>query len=115
MDIKNCIVSDIDDILSLYEAARSLQIQRKMVVWPPFDARFLEREINEQRQWKLTIDHQIACNWTITFEDKEIWGDKDQNNAIYIHRICTKPQFRGNRYIDNIVNWAKSYARSQNK
>lgn len=115
MDIKNCLKSDTDNILSLYDAARSLQTQRKMVVWPSFDTAFIEKEIEEQRQWKIVKDEIIACNWTITFEDKEIWGEKDKNDAIYIHRICTNPMLRGNRYIDAIVEWAKKYAQQLGK
>lgn len=115
MEIKNCLKSDIDKILSLYDAARSLQMQRKMVIWPSFDTSFIEKEIQEQRQWKITMGEIIACNWTITFEDKEIWEEKDQNDAIYIHRICTNPMLRGNRYINDIVEWAKKYAQQLGK
>ncbi|MDF7819510.1 hypothetical protein P1X15_17965 [Runella sp. MFBS21] len=107
MQIKNCLLSDTHEILSLYEAARSLQMQRKMVVWPFFDKAFIENEINQQRQWKMVVDDIIACNWVISFEDKEIWGDKEQGDSIYIHRICTNPNFRGNRCVDKIVEWAK--------
>jgi len=110
MEIKNCLLNDTNEILSLYEAARNLQTQRKMVVWPTFEKSFIEKEINEERQWKLVIDNVIACNWAITFKDKEIWGDKDKDDSIYIHRICTNPKFRGNRYIEKIVEWAKIYA-----
>lgn len=103
-------MSDSDEILVLYEAARNLQTQRNMVIWPFFEKSFIEREIREARQWKIVIDGTIACNWAITFKDKEIWGERDQRDAIYIHRICTNPQLRGNRYIDIIVEWAKKYA-----
>ena len=115
MEIKNCLLTDTNEILSLYEAARNLQTQRKMVVWPSFDRSFIENEINQERQWKIIIDDIIACNWAITFEDKEIWGEKDQDNAIYIHRICNNPNFRGNRYIDEIVEWSKLYAKRMEK
>ncbi len=115
MEIKNCLLTDTDEILKLYEAARVLQKQRKMVVWPSFDRPFIEDEINQERQWKITIDDIIACNWAITFEDKEIWGEKDQENSIYIHRICNNPNFRGNRYIDKIVDWSKQYAKHMGK
>ena len=110
MKISNCILSDVGEIDDLYEAARQLQRLRKMVVWPSFENSFIENEIKENRQWKLVIDNIIACNWAITFEDKEIWGEKDNDNSIYIHRICTNPNFRGNRYIEKIVEWSKEYA-----
>lgn len=110
MDIRTCTPDDVGQILLLYEFARQLQQEREMVVWPYFDKTFLENEIHEQRQWKLVINDQIACNWAITYNDKEIWGEKDNNNSIYIHRIATHAHFRGNRFIHNIVQWAKGYA-----
>ena len=114
-NIYNCSMEDVNDILSLYSSARDLQTQKGMVVWPLFEKDLVVREINEQRQWKLLIDNVIACNWAITFADKEIWGEKDKNDAIYIHRIATNPGFRGNRYIERIVSWAKEYAIQKGK
>ena len=111
--IINCVLEDSDKILSLYQAARDLQTIKGMVVWPMFEKAFIEKEIKEQRQWKLVIGDIMACNWAITFSDKEIWEEKD--DAIYIHRIATNPIFRGNRYIDRIVQWAKEYAKQKGK
>jgi hypothetical protein len=111
MEITHCHLNDTNKILSLYEAARSLQMQHKMVVWPSFENSFIENEIRENRQWKLVIDNTIACNWAVTFSDPEIWEEKDRGDAIYIHRICNNPAFRGNRFIDKIVEWAVSYTR----
>jgi hypothetical protein len=110
MEIKNCKLCDAEEILLLYEAARNLQTQKNMVVWPPFEKSFIESEIKEGRQWKIVSENIIACNWVVYFEDKEIWGARDLNDAIYVHRICTNPKFRGNRYIDTIVDWAIKYA-----
>ena len=115
MEIKNCSLNDADTILSLYNAAVNLQMQKNMVVWPKFEKDFIEKEIQEERQWKLIIDDQIACNWAISFSDKQIWEEMDNDNSIYIHRIATNPYFRGNRFIDAIVAWAKPYALSKDK
>src|SRR5688572_7387226 len=100
MKIDTCTIADVQEILSLYESARSLQTQKGMVVWPLFEKAFIEKEIIEHRQWKLVIDNIIACNWANTFEDKEIWEEKEKGDAIYIHRIATNPIFSGNGYID---------------
>jgi len=115
LEIKNSTLMDVNTILGLYDAAIELQTQKNMVVWPKFDRSFVEKEIRENRQWKIMIDHEIACNWSITFEDKEIWGEKDNNNSIYIHRLAANPMFRGNRFIDVIVPWAKAYALSKRR
>ena len=113
--IKNCSSHDAGSILALYDAAISLQTQKHSVVWPKFERSFIEKEINEGRQWKLMIDGEIACNWAITFNDKEIWAERDQNDSIYIHRIATNPSYRGNRFIDAIVDWARAYAKLKGK
>lgn len=115
MEIQSCSLNDAEMILSLYDAAMDLQTKKNMVVWPTFERSFIEKEILEKRQWKLIIDDEIACNWAITFDDKEIWEEKDNNNSIYIHRIATNPHFRGNRFINTIVAWAKTYAVSKGK
>jgi hypothetical protein len=115
MKIDNCLMNDADEILSLYEAARDLQTQKKMVIWPFFEKSFIEKEIQEKRQWKIVHEKVIACNWAITFEDREIWGEKDKADAIYIHRICTNPTLRGKRYIDTIVEWSGKYATQTGK
>jgi hypothetical protein len=115
LDIKNCSLHDLDTILTFYDAAIALQTQKKTVVWPKFERSFVEREIREGRQWKIMIGNEIACNWAITFEDKEIWGERDDNNSIYIHRFAANPAFRGNRFIDVIVPWARAYAISKGR
>jgi GNAT superfamily N-acetyltransferase len=115
VDIKNCSLNDVNTILTLYDAAIKLQTQKNTVVWPKFERSFIEKEIENKRQWKIMIDNEIACNWSITFEDKDIWGEKDSNNSIYIHRLAANPAFRGNRFIDVIVPWAKAYALSKGR
>jgi len=115
IEIRHCSIDDAAEILALYNDAMELQRKKNMVVWPVFEKNFIELEIQEKRQWKLMYDGFLACNWAITFNDREIWGQKDENNSIYIHRIATKPAFRGKRFIDEIVTWAKDYARSKDK
>lgn len=115
MEVENCDANDLPVILNLYQAARELQTERKMVIWPPFLEEFLISEIEDERQFKIIIHNEIACNWVITFNDKEIWGNKDLDDSIYIHRICNNPKYRGQRYIDAIVEWAKQYALRKNK
>jgi ribosomal protein S18 acetylase RimI-like enzyme len=115
LEIKNCSLADLDTILTFYDAAIKLQTQKKTVVWPKFERSFVEKEIREKRQWKIMVGNEIACNWAITFDDKEIWGERDENNSIYIHRFAANPAFRGHRFIDAIVSWARAYALSMGR
>ena len=115
MDIQNSIITDIDDIFCLYKTATDLQRAKHMVPWPVFDRALIENEIGEKRQWKITIDNEIACIWATTFNDPLIWEEKNLDPSVYIHRIATKPTFRGKNLVAKIVEWALQYAKENNK
>lgn len=111
MKIINSTISDIEAIFKLYEIATSFQ-KKKFPdnQWPIFSRALVETEIKENRQWKLLINGQIACIWAITFSDPQIWEDSNDDLAIYIHRIATNPNYRGQNFVSIIVEWAKSYS-----
>jgi ribosomal protein S18 acetylase RimI-like enzyme len=111
MMIINSTLSDIDEIFRLYKLAADFQRSKEtVVVWPEFERGLVETEIAENRQWKLLIDGQIACVWATTFSDEQIWGEKNNETAVYIHRIATNPKFRGKNFVAIIVDWVKKYA-----
>ena len=83
--------------------------------WQGFEISLIETEIQENRQWKIVIDETIACIFAVTYEDELIWGEKNNDSAIYIHRIVTNPAFRGNNHVNIIVEWAKEFCKNNNK
>jgi GNAT superfamily N-acetyltransferase len=110
MKIKNSIEEDITEIFRLYKMAKDFQKTKFTEHWPEFERSLVETEIAENRQWKIVIDKQIACVWATTFDDPQIWEDRNNDPAIYIHRIATNPDFRGQSLVTQIVEWAKKYA-----
>ena len=116
MEIENCTMKDIDEIFRLYKIASAYQQSKQsVVVWPEFERKLVETEIAENRQWKLIINNEIACVWATTFSDEQIWEERNADPAIYIHRIATNPDFRGNNFVAEIVKWAKEYAKENGK
>ena len=116
MKIENCTIGDIDEIYRMYRIASEYQKSKEgVIVWPEFERKLVEDSISENRQWKLIIDNKIACIWTITFSDEQIWEEKNGDAAIYIHRIATNPVFRGQNFVAIIVEWSKEYAQNNNK
>src|SRR5258705_3023328 len=112
MKIENCLPEDIDEIFRLYKIASEYQKSKQtVVVWPEFKKQLVETEIAENRQWKLIIDKEIACVWATTFNDEQIWEERNADAAIYIHRIATNPSFRGKNFVAIIVEWASEYAK----
>jgi hypothetical protein len=102
-------------LLESYRQASLYQHSKEQVTWPEFDIDLIREAIDQQRLWTLTLDDELACHWTITWNDPEIWGPKDQNDAIYLHRITTFPAFRGQYLFRHVVNWAKQHALQHQK
>lgn len=115
MTILNSTEADIPEIFRLYKIAAAYQHTKgNVVVWPDFDPFLVETEINENRQWKMIIDGKIACVWATTFSDEQIWEERNGDSAVYIHRIATDTDIRGQNLVSRIVEWAKVYA-AENK
>jgi len=115
MQIENCTIDDITEIFRLYKIASGYQrAKQTVVVWPDFERGLIEMEIAENRQWKLMIDNEVACVWATTFSDEQIWEERNKDSAIYIHRIATNPDFRGQNFVLLITEWAKEYAKHNN-
>ena len=115
MKINNSSIHDIDEIFRLYKIATDFQKTRFSVHWPEFDRKLVETEIYENRQWKIVIDGKIACIWATTFNDPQIWEERNEDPSVYIHRIATNPDFRGQNLVGQIVEWVKIYAKENQK
>jgi ribosomal protein S18 acetylase RimI-like enzyme len=115
MQFLNSEKQDFDDIFRLYDAAIEFQKTKLDKTWLPFDREMIEREIAEKRLWKIVIDDKIACIFSIAFDDPLIWKEKSAEPAIYIHRIVTNPEFRGQKFVPKITEWARGYAKSTGK
>jgi RimJ/RimL family protein N-acetyltransferase len=115
LQINNSSIHDIDEIFRLYKIATDFQKTRFSVHWPEFDRKLVETEILENRQWKIVIDSKIACIWATTFNDPQIWEERNEDPSVYIHRIATNPDFRGQNLVGQIVEWVKIYAKENQK
>ena len=50
--IQNCLLEDLELILSLYRTAIDYQKERFISHWPKFDREMVKQEIVANRQWK---------------------------------------------------------------
>ncbi|RYY50201.1 MAG: GNAT family N-acetyltransferase [Chitinophagaceae bacterium] len=107
--------TDIDAIFSLYEDAVDYQKTKFNKHWLPFDRQMVMKEIEEGKQWKIMEGDSIACVFALAFGDPHIWGDKNADPSIYLHRIVTHSSFRGGGYVNQIISWAKLYGRQLQK
>jgi ribosomal protein S18 acetylase RimI-like enzyme len=108
-------LQDIDAIFNLYAGAIAYQKEVGNNHWLGFERSLVEKEIYESRHFKVLINGQIACTFCIAYDDPLIWKTRNEEPAIYIHRIATDPSFRGNNMVKHIVTWAKDFAQKHHK
>ncbi|MHB8929251.1 MAG: hypothetical protein ACYC5R_01500 [Melioribacteraceae bacterium] len=51
----------------------------------------------------MLINGGIACVWAMTFNDPQIWEERNKDPSVYLHRIATNPNFRGQNLVGEIV------------
>lgn len=107
-------IQDIDTIFGFYDLAIAYQKTKFNRQWQGFDQKLVEKEIAENRQWKIMINGEIACIFAIAFEDKSIWKNKSADKAVYFHRIVTHPKYRGQYFVEKIVKWGVVFAKENN-
>ncbi len=115
MQILNSTTNDIDTIFSLYDDAVAFQKTKFDKHWLSFDRAMVVKEIAENRQWKIVEGDVVSCIFAIAYEDPFIWKEKNEDPAIYIHRIVTHPLYHGRQYVKAIIEWAKEHASTYNK
>lgn len=108
--IRNTTLDDIDEVFSLYDLATAYQRTVFNKGWRGFERSQVQREIEEGRHYVIMQNGEMASTFLITLNDPIIWQEADADSAIYLHRIATNPAFRGNNYVQKIVEWAKAYA-----
>lgn len=113
MKIENSGLSDVSEIFNLYRIATEYMKSKNQVHWPEFSKELVLNEIEENRQWKLLIDEKIACIWATTLNDELIWGNKKEP-SLYIHRIAASPEFRGQKLVKKLIDWANKFGKNKN-
>ena len=73
IEIHNSQANDIGTIAKLYKKATDYQIKKSAVPWPVIERQLIEREIIEKRHWKILIDTEVACVFSISYADPQIW------------------------------------------
>jgi len=114
MEIRNSNLKDVSKIMELYRIATAYMKSKNQVAWPEFSRELIVEEIEDLRQWKLLINNEIACIWATTLNDELIWGNENNDSSVYIHRIATNPDYRGQNLVKQIVDWADNYCIDNN-
>ena len=93
-----------------WAAAVEYQKTANLPLWPAYPEAVIDREIGEGLHYSaLLSDGQLAGFFSLVLADPLIWEEKEQGDAIYIHRMCVNPACRGNRLAAWVLAWAYGY------
>ncbi len=108
--IVNTQKKDLENIFLLFNQAMKMQGKNAYKVWHSIDKIKLEEDIENKLQYKVVKDNKILCVFSIQNQDPFIWNERDQNDAIYLHRIVVNPDFKGQKSFGIVLEWAKQFA-----
>ena len=111
MEIRKTTPSDIETLREMWEHAKTFQKEGGYPVWPDFPENFILRDMDQGLHFKLMSGGKILCYFSISLNDTAIWGERDRDDALYIHRAVTAPEFRGLGLTRFVFEWAKVKAR----
>lgn len=108
--IVNTSTEDLLFIYGLFEEAIAYIKRKGFIGWNSYDKKFLQLDIENKLQFKIVTENDILCIFSICFSDALIWREKENGDAIYLHRIVVNPAFKGQKQFEKILNWIVEFA-----
>jgi ribosomal protein S18 acetylase RimI-like enzyme len=106
-------MDDLNDIYKLFDRSIIYQEKNGYPVWKNYDKNAIVRDIQNKNHYKIIIDTVPAIVFSACYTDKLLWRDRDQQNAIYLHRIVVNPDCKGQQLFGKILEWAIVHARQK--
>jgi ribosomal protein S18 acetylase RimI-like enzyme len=96
---------DLPMIYSFFEEAIAYIKQHNYVGWETYDKKFIEQDINNKLQFKIVSNDTILCVFSICMADELIWRERENHDAVYLHRIVVNPACKGQKQFQKILHW----------
>lgn len=110
--ITNTTISDLPVIYDLYDKAIAYQKSRNFPVWNGYDKRVINDEIENKSQYKILINNELAAIFSACqpgHVEAELWQERAEKKAIYLHRIIVNRDFKGQKIFAKILQWTEEF------
>jgi hypothetical protein len=97
---------DLNAICKLFEEAIAFQKHNDYIGWKSYDQDFILAEIQNSLLFKIIRNNAIACTFSICYSDLFIWRERENSDAIYLHRIVLNRLFKGEKMFKKVLEWA---------
>jgi ribosomal protein S18 acetylase RimI-like enzyme len=115
LKIENTTTDDLEFIYWMFEKAIDYYKRNNYPVWNGYDKKVLQTaEVNEKRQYKIVVENQLAFAFSVMYTDELLWREKENGNALYLHRIIVNPNFIGRKLYGVALDWAIKHSKIKN-
>lgn len=111
--ITNASTDDLPSIYQLFEEAIAFLEKNNYIGWKSYDKEFIQSDIQNGLLYKMMDAGELICIFSICYTDALIWRERENNDAIYLHRIVLNQQFKGKKTFQKILDWAIDLAQSK--
>lgn len=113
MRIVAATTDDIPDVQEAYAAGRAVQRATASIVWPEFPDSAIRAEIDAGFLWRVVGDDgRLAAVFSLTDSDTAIWGERERDEHLYIHRMTRAAGDARRGLVPVILAWARERARA---
>lgn len=103
--------NDLPAIYQLFEEAIHFQKVNNYIGWTSYDKAYIQADVQQGLLFKLLHDGMIVCIFSICYSDPIIWREKENGDAVYLHRIVLNRAFKQVRVFKQVLAWAICHAR----
>jgi len=111
--IINTTPEDLPLVYWLFDQAIFYQRQHGYPAWRGYEKSALSAEVEQLLQYKVMQYHHVLAIFSVTYSDPATWGEWDTGKALFLHRVITHPQFKGQHIFKKVREWALQTAREK--
>lgn len=108
-------LTDLERIYHLFDQSVIYQEQHGYPAWRNYDKDAIVRDIENGNQYKVMQEDQIGMVFSVAYADAVIWRHRDQEDAIYLHRIVVNPGSKGKRLFGSVLDWSIEHAKQKHR
>ncbi|WP_028552398.1 GNAT family N-acetyltransferase [Paenibacillus sp. UNC451MF] len=115
--VKNISEDELEDFVSiLREAALWIKIGG-VEMWSEgqFTVENMLRKHSLQEMYMGYINQEAAATMILQEEDTVLWPDLEKNDSLFLHKLAVRRKYAKQGLAEEMVNWAKTQAKSLGK
>jgi hypothetical protein len=106
-------LQDLPMIYNLFEDAMLFQKQNNYIGWKSYDKNFVLADIENKLLYKILLGNNTLCIFSICHHDELIWREKENGDAVYLHRVVLNQCYKGEKVFMLVLEWTKNFAQER--